>query len=47
MMKGDFSDLCNVGKGKVCGAQKAAAFLMNFVEKVFKLIKVEYTICSP
>lgn len=36
MMKGEFADLCNIGKSKVCGASKAAAFLFNFVdEKVY------------
>lgn len=27
MMKGDHADLCNIGKSKLCGASKAAAFL--------------------
>lgn len=33
MMKGEFADLCNIGKAKVCGASKAAAFLFNFVNE--------------
>lgn len=33
-MKGDTADLCNVGKGKTMGSQKAAAFLFSFYDKV-------------
>lgn len=41
-MKGDNSDLCNVGKGKTAGAQRAAAFLMSFLdeEKVQNIILI-------
>lgn len=46
MMKGQFTDLCNVGKGKVCGAQKAAAFLMSFVSDVIVILYLECAICS-
>ncbi|CAD8104032.1 unnamed protein product [Paramecium sonneborni] len=33
MMKGQFADLCNIGKSKVCGASKAAAFLFHFIDE--------------
>lgn len=41
-MKGEFADLCNIGKAKVCGASKAAAFLFNFVnEEVHIFINIQ------
>jgi leucyl aminopeptidase len=33
LMKGQHSDLCNIGKGKFEGSQKAAAFLLSFLDK--------------
>lgn len=44
MMKGTSADLCNVGKGKVSGASKAAAFLFSFLDakKVHKKNNIIY-----
>lgn len=46
MMKGRFADLCNVGKSKICGASKAAAFLFNFVDEKVLINKRIDSICS-
>lgn len=48
MMKGEYADLCNIGKSKVCGASKAAAFLFHFIdEKVYIIINIFIdTFCS-